>query len=177
MLELADEFKVTITNVFKELKETWQEWKEIFPSQVGNIWKNYVQTFPNFDGKQSADPQISINCKYDKNKSIYPRYIGVKLLKAKDKSKILKTAREKQLNTYRGTIAALKLTSHWGHRPEETRKLSAKDFTASKTIPQKRRQEKDVPRFIKAENLFQADLASRKSYMIYYQLKGNDIRK
>lgn len=37
MLELADDFKVTITNVFKELKETWQEWKEIFPSQVGNL--------------------------------------------------------------------------------------------------------------------------------------------
>lgn len=37
MLELADDFKVMITNEFKELKETWQEWKEIFPSQVGNL--------------------------------------------------------------------------------------------------------------------------------------------
>ena len=139
--------------------------------------KKLCSNISQFWWKTICRPQISISCKYDKNKRIYPRYISVKLLKAKDKSKILKTAREKQLNTYRGTTAALTLTSHWGHRPEETGKLSAKDSTASKTIPQKRRQEKDVPRYTKAENLFQADLASRKSYMIYYQLKGNDIRK
>lgn len=34
---VADDFTVTITNVFKELKETWQEFKEIFPSQAGNL--------------------------------------------------------------------------------------------------------------------------------------------
>jgi hypothetical protein len=69
------------------------------------IFEKIVKKFPNFDGKQSTDPQISINCKYDKNKNIYPQSINVTLLKAKGKPKILKTTREEQLITYRGTTA------------------------------------------------------------------------
>lgn len=56
------------------------------------------------------------------------------------------------------------------------KKWSTKNSTVSRTILQTWRQNKDIPRYTKIENLFQTDLVYRKYWKTSYRLKGNDIR-
>ena len=71
--------------------------------EIGNISEKIVKNFPNL--VKEIDVQLQeaqrVPNKMDEQRPT-PRHIIIKMPKVKDKERLLKTAREKQLVTYRG---------------------------------------------------------------------------
>ena len=72
--------------------------------EIGNLFEKIIEdNFPNLlkeTGMQLQEPE-SVPNKMDA-KRITPRHIIIKMPKVKDKDRILKTAREKQIISYKG---------------------------------------------------------------------------